>query len=149
MRHPAGRARIRPRLRTARRNRLRLSGSHRNVLAAISDELQADAELAAAFSAFTSVTADAAMPKAERRPARSTLAGGRAFLKRRIMLVIIVAAALVTALALALGLALAPSSPGGQTRCDRAYAFAPTCYGPSPAGAGVQASHLPPAAGRP
>ena len=149
MRHPARGARLRQLLRKARRGRLRLSGSQRHVLAAIQNELQADAELAAAFSAFTSVTAGAAMPKTERLPARSTLAGWRAFLKRRIMLVAVVGAALVAVLALA----LAASSAGRQTGCDPAYAFAPACHGPSGAPAGVggqlQTSYLPPAYGRP
>jgi hypothetical protein len=150
VRHPAGGARLWQLLRTARRGRLRLSGSQRHVIAAIQNELQADAELAAAFSAFTSVTAGAAMPKVERLPARSTLAGWRTFLKRRIMLVAAVVAALVAVLALVLA---AASSSGGQTRCDPAYAFAPACHGSSwsPAGVGgqVQASYLPPAYGRP
>jgi len=149
VRHPAGGARLWRLLRTARRGRLRLSSSQRHVLAAIQNELQADAELAAAFSAFTSVTVGAAMPKTERLPARGTLAGWRAFLKRRLMLVVAVVAALVAVL----GLALAASSSGGQTRCDPAYAFAPACHGPSwtPGGVGgqLQASYLPPAYGRP
>lgn len=149
MRHPAGGARLRQLLQTARRGRLRLSCSQRHVLAAIQNELQADAALAAAFSAFTSVTVGAAMPKAERLPARSTLAGWRAFLKRRIMLVVAVGAAIVAVLALA----LAASSSGRQTPCDPAYAFAPACHGPSwaPAGAGgqLQAPYPPPAYGHP
>ena len=149
VRHPAGGARLWQRLRTARRGRLRLSFSQRHVLAAIQTELQADAALAAAFSAFTSVTAGAAMPRIERLPARSTLAGWRAFLKLRIMLVVVVGAALVAVLTLA----LAASSAGRQTPCDPAYVFAPACHGPSwaPAGVGgqLQTSHLPPAYGRP
>jgi hypothetical protein len=149
VRHPAGGARLWQRLRTACRGRLRLSFSRRHVLAAIQNELQADAELAAAFSAFTSVTAGAAMPKIERLSARSRLAGWRAFLKWRIMLVVGVVAGLVAVLALA----LAASSPAGQTRCDPAYAFAPACHGPSwaPPGVGgqVQASYPPPAYGHP
>lgn len=149
VRHPAAGARLWQRLRTARRGRLRLSSGQRHVLAAIQNELQADAELAAVFSAFTSVTAGAVMPKIERLPARSTLAGWRAFLKRRIMLVVGVVAGLVAVLALA----LAASSSGGQTRCDPAYAFAPACHGPSwaPPGVGgqVQASYPPPAYGHP
>jgi ferric-dicitrate binding protein FerR (iron transport regulator) len=126
-----------------------LSGCQRHVLAAIQNELQADAELATAFSAFTSATVGAAMPKAERLPARSTLAGWRAFLKRRIMIVV----AAVAALAAVLALALAASSAGRQTRCDPAYAFAPACHGPSwtPADVGGQlrASYPPPAYGHP
>jgi hypothetical protein len=149
VRHPAGGARLWQRLRTARRVRLRLSGCQRHVLAAIQNELQADAELAAAFSAFTSATVGAAMPKAERLPTRSTLAGWRAFLKRRIMLVV----AAVAALAAVLALALAASSAGRQTPCDPAYAFAPACHGPSwaPADVGGQlrASYPPPAYGHP
>ena len=149
VRHPAGGARLWQLLRKARRRRLRLSGSQRHVLAAIQNELQADAELAAAFSAFAGVTAGAAMPKAERLPARSTLTGWRAFLKRRIMIVV----AAVAALAAVLALALAASSAGRQTPCDPAYAFAPACHGPSwsPAGVGgqLQASYPPPAYGHP
>ena len=147
-RHPAGGARLWQLLRTARRSRLRLSASQQHVLAAIQNELQADAELAAAFSAFTSVTAGAAMPKAKRLQARSTLAGWRAFGKWRIVLVAAVVAALVAVVALT----LAASSPGGQTRCQPAYAFAPACHGPSwspGVGGQVQASYLPPAHGRP
>ena len=122
-----------------------MSSSHQDVLAAISNELQADAELAAAFSAFTSATAGEAMPKAERLPARGTLANCRAFLNRRILL----AVAVVAALGAVVALALATSSPGGQASCAPAYASAPACHGPSwsPAGVGgqPQASHLPPA----
>jgi len=146
VRHPAGAANLWQLLRAARRDRLRLPSSRRHVLAAIQNELQADAELAAAFSAFTSVTFGAAMPKAERLSARSTLAGWRgccrAFLSRRIMFVV----ALVVALAAVVALALAASSPGRQqTSCDPAYAFAPACHGPSwaPAGVGGQLSGLP------
>ena len=141
VRHPAGGARLWQRLRTARRGRLPSSRSQRHALAAVQNELQADAELAATFSAFTSVTAGAAMPKVERLPARSTLAGWRAFLKRRIMLVLVVAAALVAVLALA----LAASSTGRQTGCDPAYAFAPACHGSSwaPAGVGGHARPVP------
>lgn len=148
-RHPAGGASLRKLLRAARRDWLRLPASQRHVLAAIQNELQADAELAAAFSAFTSATVGAAMPKAERPAARSTLAGWRAFLKRRIMLVV----AAVAALAAVLALALAASSAGRQTPCDPAYAFAPACHGPSwaPADVGGQlrASYPPPAYGHP
>jgi hypothetical protein len=146
VRHPAGGARLWQLLRAARRDRLRLSGSQQHVLAAIQNELQADAELSAAFSAFTSVTCGAAMPKAEQLPARSTLAGWRrccrAFLNRRIMLVV----AVVAALAAVVALALAASSPGRQqTSCDPAFAFAPACHGPSwaPADVGGQLSGLP------
>ena len=81
VRHPAGGASVWQLLRAARRDRLRLPGSQRHVLAvlaAIQNELQADAELAAAFSAFTSVTFDAAMPEAERLPAGRWLAGDAA-----------------------------------------------------------------------
>jgi hypothetical protein len=159
VRHPAGGASLWQLLRAARRDRLRLPGSQQHVLAvlaAIQNELQADAELAAAFSAFTSVTFGAAMPEAERLPARGALAGWRrcrrAFLNRRIMPVVAVVAALVAMLALGLAMALTASSPGGQTRCDPAYAFASTCSGPSSAPAGVggppQWSSLPPAYGR-
>ena len=106
VRHPAGGASLRQLLRAARRDRLRLSRSQRHVLAAIQNELQADADLTAAFSAFTSVTLGAAMPKAERVSARSTLACWRrcyrAFLSWRIMLVVAAVAALAAA-----GLALA------------------------------------------
>jgi hypothetical protein len=151
VRHPAGGAGLWQLLRAARGDRLRWPRSQRHVLAvlavlaAIRNELQADAELAAAFSAFTSVTFGAAMPEAERLPARRTLAGWRgccrAFLSRRIMLVVAVAVALAAVVVLA----LAASSPGGQqARCDPAYAFAPACHGPSwaPAGVGGQLSGL-------
>jgi hypothetical protein len=156
VRHPVGGASLVRLLRAARRVRLRLSRGRRHVLAAIQNELQADTDLAAAFSAFTSVTLGAAMPKAERLPAWSTLAGWRrccrAFLNRRIMLVVAVVAALAAVLALGLALALTSSSTGGQTRCDPAYAFAPACSGPSSAPASVggplQASNLTPAHGR-
>jgi hypothetical protein len=126
-----------------------LSGSQRHVLAAIQNELQADADLAASFSAFTSATSGAAMPKTERLPAWSTLAGWRrccrAFLNRQVMLVV----AVLVPLAVLVALALAASSPAGQqTRCEPAYAFAPACHGPSwtPAGADgqLQGSSLPP-----
>ena len=146
VRHPAGGARLWQRYGQHAEIRLRLSASQRHVLAAIQNELQADAELAAAFSAFTSVTSGAAMPKAERLPARSTLAGWRgccrAVLKRRIMIVV----AVVAALAAVLALALAASSAGAAAlRCDPAYAFAPACHGPSwaPAGVGGQLQGLP------
>lgn len=146
VRHPAGGANLWQLLRAVRGDRLRLARSQRHVLAATQSELQADADLAAAFSAFTSVTFGAAMPKAERLPARSTLAGWRgcrrAFLSRRIMFVV----AVVVALAAVVALALAASSPGRQqTSCDPAYAFAPACHGPSwaPAGVGGQLSGLP------
>jgi hypothetical protein len=149
VRHPAGGASLRQLLRAACRDRLRLARSQRHVLAAIQNELQADADLAAAFSAFTSVTFGAVMPKAERLPARSTLAGSRrcyrAFLSWRIMFVV----AAVAALAAVLALALVASSPGGQqTRCEPAYAFASACYGPSgaPARRGKAASVVFPAA---
>jgi len=156
VRHPAGGASLCQLLRAARRDRLRWSGSQRHVLAAIRNELQADSNLAASFSAFTSVTSGAAMPKAERLPARSTLPGWRrccrAVLNRRIMPVVAVVAALVAVLALGLAVALTASSPGGQTRCDPAYAFASACSGPSSAPAGVggplQASYLPLVYGR-
>ena len=147
VRHPAGGASLWKLLRAARRDRLGLSGSQRHVLAAIQDDLQADTELAAAFSAFNSATVGAAMPKTERLPACSRLAGWRhccrAFLNRRIMLVV---AVLVPCAAL-VALALAASSPGSQqTRCEPAYAFAPACHGPSwtPAGVQLQGSTLPP-----
>jgi hypothetical protein len=157
VRHPAGGASLWQLLRAARRDRLRLSGSQRRVLAAIQNELQADADLAAAFSAFTSVTSGADIPKAERLSARNTLAGWRrccrAFLNRRITLVVAVVAAPAALLALGLALALTASSPGGQqTGCEPAYAFASACYGPSGAPAGVggqlQRSSPPPAYSR-
>jgi hypothetical protein len=155
--HPAGGASLWQLLRAARSVRLRSSRSQRHVLAAIQNELQADTYLAAAFSAFTSVTFGAAMPESERLPARSMLAGWRrccrAFQNRRTIPVVTVVAALGAVLAFGLALALAVSSPGGQTRCDRAHAFASACSGPSSAPAGVggplQASDLPPAYGRP
>ena len=141
VRHPAGGARLWQRLRTARRGRLPLSRSQRHVLAAAQNELQADAELAALFSAFISVTVGAAMPKFERLPAWRSPAAWRAFLKRRIMLVVVAGATLVAVLALA----LAASSAGRQTPCDPAYAFAPACHGSSwaPAGVGGHARPLP------
>jgi hypothetical protein len=75
------------------------------------------------------------------------LAGWRALLKWQIMLVV----AVVSALVAVLGLVLAASSPGGQARCDPAYAFAPACHGktwaPGGVGGQVQASYLPPAYG--
>ena len=156
VRHPAGGASLWRLLRAARRDRLRLSTSQRHVLAAIQNELQADADLAAAFSAFTSVTRGAAMPKTERLPARSTQAGWRrccrAFLNRRIMLVVAVVAAPAAMLAFGLAVALTASSPGGQTGCHPAYAFASACSGPSSAPAGVggqlQWSSPPPAYSR-
>lgn len=147
VRRPAG-ASVWQLLRAARRDRLRLSAGRRHVLAAIENELQADADLAAAFSAFTSVTYGAAMPKAERLPARSMLAGWRGccrVLNRRIMLVVAVMAPLAAILALV----LAASSPGAQpTGCEPAYTFAPACHGPgwAPAGVGgqLQGSSIPP-----
>jgi hypothetical protein len=153
VRPPAGGASLRRLLRAARRVRLRLARSQRHVLAAIRSELQADTDLAASFSAFTSVTFGAAMPEAERLPAWSTLAGWRrccrAFLNRRSMPVVALVAAFAAMLALGLTVALTASSPGEQqTRCDPAYAFAPACHGPSwaPAGVGgpLPGSSLPP-----
>lgn len=147
VRHPAGGASLWQLLRAARRDRLGLSGSQRHVLAAIQDDLQADTELAAAFSAFTSATVGAAMPKTERLPAWSRLAGWRrccrAFLNRRIMLVV----AVLVPFAALVALALAASSPGTQqTRCEPAYAFAPACHGSpwTPAGVQLHWSTLPP-----
>jgi len=147
VRHPARGASLWKLLRAARRDRLGLSGSQRHVLAAIQDDLQADTDLAAAFSAFTSATVGAAMPKTERLPAWSRLAGWRrccrAFLNRRIMLVV----AVLVPFAALVALALAASSPGAQqTRCEPAYAFAPACHGPSwtPAGVQLHWSTLPP-----
>jgi len=147
VRHPARGASLWKLLRAARRDRLGLSGSQRHVLAAIQDDLQADTDLAAAFSAFTSATVGAAMPKTERMPTWSRLADWRrccrAFLNRRIMLVVAVLAPFAALVALA----LAVSSPGSQqTRCEPAYAFAPACHGPSwtPAGVQPQGSTLPP-----
>jgi hypothetical protein len=154
MRHPAGGASLWPLLGAARGRRVRLSGSQRHVRVAIQNELQADPELAASFSAFTSVTSGAAMPKTERLPTWSMLAGWRrcrrAFLNRRVMLVV----AVLVPFAALVALALAASSPGAQqTRCEPAYAFAPACHGPSwaPAGVQLQGSSLPPiyAYGRP
>jgi hypothetical protein len=157
VRHPAGRISFWPLLRAARRGRLGWPRTQRRVLAAIRSELQADADLAAAFSAFTSVTFRSVMPETERLPARSMLAGWRrcrrAFPNRRIMPVVTVVAAAVAVVAFALAVALTASSPGGQTRCDPAYAFAPACSGPSSAPAGVggqlKTSDLPPAYARP
>jgi hypothetical protein len=160
VRHPAGGASLRRLLRAARRGRRRLSRSQRHVLAAIQNELQADADLAASFSAFASVTLGTAMPKAERLPARGTLPGWRrgwrrcwrhcwrALLNRRIMPAVAVVAALAAALAVALAVALTASSPGGQTpSCHPVYAVASVCSGSSSAPAGVggplQASDLP------
>ena len=147
VRHPARRASLWRLLRTARRDRLGLSGSQRHVLAAIQDDLQADTELAAAFSLFTSATSGAAMPRIERLPTWRTLAGWRAgcraLLNRRIMLVV----AVLVPFAALVALALAASSLGAQqTRCEPAYAFAPACHGPSwtPAGVQLQGSTLPP-----
>jgi hypothetical protein len=111
-----------------------LARSRRHALAAIRSDLQADADLAAAFSAFTSVTLGAAMPEAERLPAWSMLAGWRrccrAFRNWRIMLAVTMMAAVAAVLALGLALAPTASSPGGQTRCDPAYAFAVACPAP-------------------
>ncbi len=116
---PAG-ASLWQRLQAARRDRLRLSAGRRHVLATIENELQADADLAAAFSAFTSVTFGAAIPKAERLPAWSMLAGWRGccrVLNRRIMLVV----AVVAVLAAVLALVLAAAWMGGQhTSCEPA-----------------------------
>lgn len=149
VRHPAGGARFWPLLRAARSGRLGSPRTQRRVLAAIRSELQADADLAAAFSAFTTVTLRAAMPKTEQLPARGALASWRrcrAFASRRfipVVAVVVIPAALLT---LGLALALTASSPGGrQTRCD--YAFARACPGASfpPAGGGpLQASDRPP-----
>jgi hypothetical protein len=140
MRHPAGGASLWRLLRAACRYQHRLSRSQRHVLAAMQNELQADAELAASFSAFASVTSCAAMPKAERLPARRSVRGWRrccrALLNRRIMPAVAVVAVLAAVLALGLAVALTASSPGGQTRCHRAYAFTSACSGPSSAPGG-------------
>jgi len=151
VRHPARGARFWPLQRPARRDRLGLPRTQRHVLAAICSELQADADLAAAFSAFTSVTLRAAMPKTEQLPARGALAGWRrcrrALLNRRIIPVVAAVVIPVALLALGLAVALTSSSPGGpQTRCD--YVFARACPGASsaPAGGGgpLQAPDRPP-----
>ena len=144
VRRPAGRASRWQLLRAARRDRLRSSGSQRHVLAAIRNELQADTELAAAFSLFTSATSGAAMPRIERLPTWRTLAGWRAgcraLLNRRIMLVVAVLAPLAAVAALA----LTASPPGGQqTRCEPAYALAPACHATSRAAASVGGQHRP------
>jgi hypothetical protein len=144
VRHPVGGASLWQLLRAARGDRHGLSSSQRDVLAAIRDELQADAELATSFSAFTGVTIGAAMPKTEQLPASGTLARwrrrGRALLNWRIMIVV---AAMVTFVAL-LVLALTASSPGRQQN-----PCALTCPATSGAPAGVNGqsagSTLPPA----
>jgi hypothetical protein len=150
-RHPAGGARFWPLIRAARRGRLGSPRTQRRVLAAIRSELQADADLAAAFSAFTSVTLRAAMPKTEQLPARGALARWRrcrrALLNRRVIPVVAAVVIPVALLALGLTVALTSSSPGGpQTRCD--YVFARACPGASsaPAGGGgpLQAPDRPP-----
>jgi hypothetical protein len=120
VRRPAGGASRWQLLRAACRDRLRLSGSQRHVLAAIQNELQADTELVAAFSLFTSATSSAAMPRIERLPTWRTLAGWRAgcraLLNWRIMLVVAVLAPLAAVAALA----LTASPPGGAADSLRA-----------------------------
>ena len=142
-RHSAAGGTRRRLLRAARRiRRLQLSRSQRHVLAAIRDELQAEAELAALFSLFTSATSGAAMPKTERVPAWGGLAGwGRrlAFLNRRIVL----AVAIMVPFAAVVALALALSSPGGhQVRCGPSHALDTACPGSYQVPAGIDWQQL-------
>ncbi len=110
-----------------------LPNSQRHILVATENELQADHDLAAAFSAFTSVTRGAAMPAVEQLPPRRWRAswrslwrvGSPAFTHRQIVLLV----ATMAALAAGLTTALAAALPGGhQDRCQPAYASARMCY---------------------
>ena len=109
-----------------------LPNSQRHILAAIEDELQADPDLAASFSAFTSVTRGAAMPAVEQLRLRSWLASWRSLwrgglpesMNRQIALLV----AMMAALAVGLTVALAALLGGHQARCEPACACARTCY---------------------
>jgi hypothetical protein len=110
-----------------------LPNSRRHILAAIEDELQEDPDLAASFSAFTSVTRGATMPAVEQLRLRRWLAswrslwrvGAPALTNGQVVFVV----AVIAALAVGLTIALAVVLPGGhQDRCEPAYASARTCY---------------------
>lgn len=109
-----------------------LANSQRHILAAIQDELQADPDLAASFSAFASVTRGTVMPEAEQ------LAGWRRFW--RVVLLtfldrhILIAVATVACLATVLTLLLAAASPGNHAyRCEAFSVSARMCHDiPSP-----------------
>jgi len=104
-----------------------LANSQRHILAAIQDELQADPDLAASFSAFASVTRGTVMPEAEQLAGwrRFWRAGLLRFLDRHILL----AVAIVACLATLLTLALAASSPGSHHyRCQPFSASARACH---------------------
>ena len=109
-----------------------LPNSRRHILAAIEGELQADSDLAASFSAFTSVTRGTTMPTVEQLRLRRWLAswrsmwriGAPALTNGQVVFVM----AVIVALAVGLTVALAAALPGGhQDRCEPAYASARTC----------------------
>ena len=89
-----------------------LPNSQRHILVATANELQADHDLAAAFSAFTSVTRGAAMPAVEQLPPRRWRAswrslrrvGSPAFTHRQFVLLVATMAALAAGLTTALDL---------------------------------------------
>ena len=110
-----------------------LPDSRRHILAATERELRADHDLAAAFSAFTSVTRSAAMPTVEQLSRRRWMTswrslwrvGSPAFTHRQIVLLV----AMMAVLAVGLTTALAAALPRGhQDRCQLAYASARLCY---------------------
>jgi len=109
-----------------------LANSQRHILAAIQDELQADPDLAASFSAFASVTRGTGMPEAEQLAGwrRFRLVGLLALLDRHILL----AVAIVACLATALTLVLAAASPGSRNyRCEPFSASTRMCHDNHPA----------------
>jgi hypothetical protein len=110
-----------------------LPNSRRHILAAIEDELQADPDLAASFSAFTSATRGAVMPAVEQLRPRRWLASWRSLWRVGAPALtngqVVFAAAMMVALAAGLTVALAVALPGGhQDRCEPAYASTRTCY---------------------
>jgi hypothetical protein len=110
-----------------------LPNSQRHILAAAENELQADHDLGAAFSAFTSVTRGGAMPTVEQlsrwrwMASRRSLwrVGSPAFTHRQIVLLVAMMAAVAVGLTTALAAALAG---GHQDRCQLAYPSARMCY---------------------
>lgn len=113
-----------------------LPNSQLQILSAIEKELQADPSLAAAFSAFTSVTRSASMPPAEQLETSNSLTGWQSFrrkwlptfLGRLTMAIVVIVAAVVIVPAAA----LVALPGGGQKQCEPADAavragYAATC----------------------
>jgi hypothetical protein len=92
------------------------------ILAAIENELQEDPSLAAAFSAFTSVTQDADMPAAEQLGTPDSLPGRRTSRSMGVPTFpgqpLMALAALAAAVLIALAVLLAAAPGGGGHRCE-------------------------------